>query len=42
MQNFKKFGGMGACQQYGEMYTSRTFLDLVYEQFLSSLYRKNN
>jgi len=24
--NFIKFGQTGACRQYGEMYTSRTFL----------------
>jgi len=39
MPNFIKFGGTGACRQYGEMYTSRTFY-FLWQQFLGSLYRK--
>ena len=29
--NFVKFGQAGACRQYGEMYTSRTFCTMTWE-----------
>jgi len=42
MPNFIKFGGMGACRQYGEMYTSRTFLFFDPAISRATLQKKNS